>query len=490
MTATALGVSVVSVGAVSPVAYASDDASVNHVVTVSSAPFFHSLEFDYREVPWLGLHAAVTPVVFTLPQSIDVLNLTSLHFVEDYTSTTSQLIATSGDVPIDPKTHQIVVPITINPGDAQGEPALEFSGASAPDPLATLPAAGGYDTFGNTLLLGVALKETTVPNLPSTTGAVDLSSAVAYSTISIFDYASADAQPVTVAPGDTVTLKTGRADFFHSIYSSLIRPPAHDAYTADAVVGSGNDALTMTVPAGLADYVDPAGHGTVLTGEVESDNDLDSDASLDWEETFVIAPLVLASHDDGTPYFADAQDPTATFYPYIQWMGTSGISRGTAQPNAEPLFEPLVTVSRQAMAEFLYRLSGETFDPGTQSLFADVTPSSPFNTAIQWMASKGISTGTAQDSGKPLFKPNDVVTREAMAAFLARYSNADLSTDPQQTGFADVAADSDFAAAIAWMNSAGISTGTAQAVGLPLYKPMDAVTRQAMAAFLYRIHEQ
>jgi len=40
---------------------------------------------------------------------------------------------------------------------------------------------------------------------------------------------------------------------------------------------------------------------------------------------------------------------------------------------------------------------------------------------------------------------------------------------------------------VKWMKDTGISTGTVQSVGLPLYKPIDPVSRQAMAAFLYRL---
>ena len=50
-------------------------------------------------------------------------------------------------------------------------------------------------------------------------------------------------------------------------------------------------------------------------------------------------------------------------------------------------------------------------------------PTSTFFPYIQWMARRGISSGTAQPTGLPLFKPLDPVSRQAMAAFLFRYSN-------------------------------------------------------------------
>jgi hypothetical protein len=187
------------------------------------------------------------------------------------------------------------------------------------------------------------------------------------------------------------------------------------------------------------------------------------------------------------PTFADVSDPSYVFYPFIQWMASSGISTGTAQVSGKPLYKPADAVSRQAMASFLFKLSGETFVAPSVSTFADVDPSATFFTAIEWMASKGISTGTPQPSGKPLFKPTDPVSRQAMALFLARYAHTNLTVAPTVQSFADVPLDAAAAAAVKWMKDTGISTGTIQSSGLPLYKPVDPVSRSAMAAFLYRL---
>jgi hypothetical protein len=75
-----------------------------------------------------------------------------------------------------------------------------------------------------------------------------------------------------------------------------------------------------------------------------------------------------------------------------------------------------------------------------------------------------------------------------MALFVARYANANLNVIPTTQRFADVPLGASSAAAIDWMFVNGISTGTPQPSGLPLYKPSDPVTRQAMAAFLFRVN--
>ena len=185
------------------------------------------------------------------------------------------------------------------------------------------------------------------------------------------------------------------------------------------------------------------------------------------------------------PRFADVPNPLSAFYPYIQWMISEGISTGTAQPSGKPLYKPSDAVSRQAMSAFLYRLSRDSFVPPSVATFADVPTTSGFFKQVEWMADTGISTGTVQPTGKPLYKPSDAVSRQAMAAFLYRMSG-DTFVAPSEATFADVSTTSTFFTQIEWMAANGISTGTAQPSGKPLFKASDPVSRQAMAAFLYR----
>ena len=182
--------------------------------------------------------------------------------------------------------------------------------------------------------------------------------------------------------------------------------------------------------------------------------------------------------------FADVP-PTSAFYTYVEWMAESGISTGTAQPTGKPLYKPSDAVSRQAMSAFLYRLSGDSFAPPPVVTFADVPTTSGFFTQVEWMAAREISTGTVQPSGKPLYKPSDAVSRQAMAAFLFRMPGETFEA-PTEPTFADVPLTSAFFKQIEWMAAESISTGTVQPSGKPLYKPSDPVSRQAMAAFLYR----
>ena len=187
----------------------------------------------------------------------------------------------------------------------------------------------------------------------------------------------------------------------------------------------------------------------------------------------------------GETMFADvcADHPFAT---EIAGMWTTGVSTGsTNDPNGDPLYRPSASVSRQAMASFLQRMSGAAFTPPTVPTFADVDPTHPFYSAIEWMAAEGISTGTPQLSGKPLYEPAKPVSRQAMAVFLARYTGVSL-VPPSASSFIDVPVTASTAAAIEWMRMSGISTGYTTPAGTE-YRPSAPVSRQAMAAFLMRI---
>jgi hypothetical protein len=120
--------------------------------------------------------------------------------------------------------------------------------------------------------------------------------------------------------------------------------------------------------------------------------------------------------------------PTNIFYEAIQWMGQSGLSTGTPNPPGRPLYKPAEAVSRQAMSAFLHRDAGDDPPVSMTPYFADVGPSNTFFEDIQWMNESGLSTGTPNPPGKPLYKPVSPVSRQAMAAFLFRYD--DLINNP------------------------------------------------------------
>lgn len=114
--------------------------------------------------------------------------------------------------------------------------------------------------------------------------------------------------------------------------------------------------------------------------------------------------------------------------------------------------------------------------------FPDVLAGHPFFMEIRWAFEAGIVHG--YESG--LFEPTNNVTRQAVAAFLYRLVDDPYSPDPSclNAAYLDVPADHPFCGEIAWVAKMGITTGYD---GGTIFKPSEAVTRQAVSAFLYRL---
>jgi len=192
-----------------------------------------------------------------------------------------------------------------------------------------------------------------------------------------------------------------------------------------------------------------------------------------------VAPVVLDEFPLGTltpsPTFADvaAGQP---FYADVRWLAELGLARGTVVDD-QTLFAPATAMSRQALAAFVYRYAGAgwTPEPGTRT-FADVAPDHEFFTAIEWMVAQGLTTGYDERT----FGPTNAVSRQAMAAFLHRLTGAPAVL--AAPSFTDVPAGSDFADAIAWLETAGITGGYDDGT----FRAVLPITRQAMAAFLHR----
>ena len=118
--------------------------------------------------------------------------------------------------------------------------------------------------------------------------------------------------------------------------------------------------------------------------------------------------------------------------------------------------------------------------------FADVRNNHAFAPQINWMYTEGLSNGYL-DAGVRTYHPVEDVSRQAMAAFLYRYSGSPAFDLPDEPTFDDVPADHPFHTEIEWMKVAGITNGNVGPNGTLLYLPSEPVSRQAMSAFLYRL---
>jgi alpha-tubulin suppressor-like RCC1 family protein len=175
------------------------------------------------------------------------------------------------------------------------------------------------------------------------------------------------------------------------------------------------------------------------------------------------------------------------FFTEIMWLAEHGISTGWTHPDGSRTYGPLLSVNRDAMAAFMYRFAGKPeFSPPVTSPFADVPPGTQFYKEITWLSEKGISTGWREANGTSTFRPIAPVNRDAMAAFMYRFAGSPDYGTPGRS-FLDVSKDNQFHTQITWLASHGISTGWIEPDGSATYRPLNAVNRDAMAAFLYRL---
>jgi S-layer family protein len=163
----------------------------------------------------------------------------------------------------------------------------------------------------------------------------------------------------------------------------------------------------------------------------------------------------------------------------IELLFDLGITTGTSPTTYGP--DELVT--REQMAAFLARLwrsLGKTC-PTDPTPFSDVNPASFAEGDIACIFGLGITTGTSATT----YDPGGRVTREQMAAFLARlWMTLGNSCPNGPFPFTDVSPSSFALSHISCIFSLGITTGTSPTT----YSPGANVTREQMAAFLARTY--
>ncbi|OKL48050.1 S-layer homology domain-containing protein [Boudabousia marimammalium] len=101
-----------------------------------------------------------------------------------------------------------------------------------------------------------------------------------------------------------------------------------------------------------------------------------------------------------------------------------------------------------------------------------------FTEEIRWGAENGYLRGWPDGT----FRPQQLVTREAFAAFMYRMkAKPEAESNTDQNCFTDIA-NSQFQKEICWMKSEGISTGWPDGT----YRPKEFIERGAIAAFFAR----
>jgi hypothetical protein len=274
--------------------------------------------------------------------------------------------------------------------------------------------------------------------------------------------AGSDAVAVGEQIGYTVTLaNTGNVPLTGVTLSD---PNATCEAVATTLAVSASDEVSCTHTAVVGDE---GTYSNTATGDSAETNPVASNT---------VNTTVTAPAEGCTPQFADVSE-SHPFFNEICWMVDEGVTTGF--PTVPPTFKPGGSVTRQAMAAFLQRLSGEDVPGDCIQQFSDVATSHPFFDEICWMVDAEITSGYSDGT----FRPGANVSRAAMAAFLYRYEGEPTFTPPGTPTFPDVGSSHAFFDEIEWMVDAGITGGYQDGT----FRPAASVTRQSMAAFLYRL---
>lgn len=166
---------------------------------------------------------------------------------------------------------------------------------------------------------------------------------------------------------------------------------------------------------------------------------------------------------DGT--FSD--DDLSLFTDEIEWLAASGITQGCG----EAIFCPTAPVTRGEMASFLSRAL--SLSAPASDFFSDDN-GTIHEPAINAIAAIGVTTGCTSST----FCPNQTTTRAQMASFIGRA----MQLSPSPTDYFTDDESSIHEADINALRQAGITTGCTATT----FCPTATITREQMAAFLYR----
>jgi len=287
--------------------------------------------------------------------------------------------------------------------------------------------------------------------------------------------------PITVTPAPksstiTITAPIGKVKVAPAVTAVTVQVNTLSANASGGVTVKDTDGSVIGVGS-----VDPLGSGVInLTGPLKA-----GDHSLKAEydgNTNTLASTTAAT--EVRVMFTDVT--SGPFFDAVQWLATSHISTG-ADP-AGATFAPTAGIDRQALAAWLYRYThnGAQAPPCGAKPAADVPISNQFCGEIKWMYSTGLTTGYTVN-GVNTFHPTETVLRNQAVTFLFRLQGgvAGPCAGAGSGPFPDVPKSDPFCTAISWAVANNVTTGYQDGK----FHPIDTVSRQALAAFLFRFDD-
>lgn len=180
-----------------------------------------------------------------------------------------------------------------------------------------------------------------------------------------------------------------------------------------------------------------------------------------------------------SPCLMDFSDvaPDHTFYLAVTWLACAGITNGYADGS----FGVRQEITRGEAITFLYRMSGDSHQAGSDLDYRDVQPSHFAFTPVSWAQEKGITEGYSDGT----FGVGRDINRGELATFMLRAAGIDGYTPPATSPYSDMEDQTDryFFGPAAWLKETGMITGYADGS----FRPARAITRGESAKFLYAL---
>jgi hypothetical protein len=168
------------------------------------------------------------------------------------------------------------------------------------------------------------------------------------------------------------------------------------------------------------------------------------------------------------------------FYNSVMYAFENGLMNGISASR----FGPDTTLTRGMLVTILYRMEGSPAVSGG-AVFDDVAPGMYYTQAVEWASGHGIVTGY----GNGKFGPDDLITREQLAAILYRYASYkgyDVSGQADLRSYSDEAKIHDYAVTpMRWASFTGLIAGRSATTLVPAGN----ATRAEAATILMRFDE-
>ena len=248
-----------------------------------------------------------------------------------------------------------------------------------------------------------------------------------------------------------------------------ITPTPDEGYTVDTVIVTNPNGKPVAVTPnddGTYTFVQPTGKVTITV----TFRKLTSVSDCPRDESCPMAP------------FTDA-DRNAWYHDGIHYCVEHGLMSGYGNG----IFGPNKSLSRGMLVQILYNLEDRPATSGAE-MFEDVPDSAWCFDAVNWAASVGIVGGY----GNGMYRPDDSITREQLAAMLYRYAqykeyDVSVGEGTNLLSYTDASRISEYAIpAMQWACGTGIIAGVTSSTLVP----KGTATRAQVATMLMRFADK